>query len=435
MPQVRIPAFYTPRIYQKPIWEYMLQDKMGLRASVVWHRRGGKDLTSINICAFKAFQRVGTYWHVLPTYKQGKQIVWEGLTGDGTPFLDSFPKSLVTRKRDVEMQLDLINGSKYRVVGSDNIDSLVGTNPVGIIFSEYSLQDPHAWEYTRPILAENGGWAMFIFTPRGKNHGYTLHEMAKKSKTWFSSTLAITDTKAVTPETIQEEREAGMPEELIQQEFYCSFTAPLVGAYYSDQMTNADREKRITKVPWEPLLPVHTFWDLGIDDHTTIWFMQEYGMEYRFIDYYANTGEGLAHYAKELGKKPYVYGTHYGPHDLKVRELTSGTTRIKAAKSMGIPFKVVPKHEVSDGIEQVRNVLPQCWFDEEKCGPGIEGLKSYRKAWNEEMKCYSSTPLHDWASHPADAFRMFAWRSKDRARGQKPKKATNVRDEYDYLNG
>ena len=408
---------------------------MGLRASVVWHRRGGKDLTSINICAFKAFQRVGTYWHVLPTYKQGKQIVWEGLTGDGTPFLDSFPKEVVTRKRDVDMQLDLINGSKYRVVGSDNIDNLVGTNPVGVIFSEYSLQDPHAWEYIRPILAENGGWAMFIFTPRGKNHGYKLHEMAKRNPKWFSSTLAISDTGAVSEETIQQERESGMPEELIQQEFYCSFNAPLVGAYYSTQMQNAYIEKRITKVPWEPLLPVHTFWDLGVSDHTTIWFMQEYGFEYRMIDYLSNSGEGLAYYAKELAKKPYVYGKHYGPHDLKVRELTTGITRLKAAKALGIDFTIVQKHEVSDGIEAVRNILPKVYFDEERCGPGIEALKSYRKEWNEKTKTYASTPLHDWASHAADAFRYFAWRSKDNLRMSKPKRSQTTKDEYDYLNG
>lgn len=433
MPRVRIPAFYTPRDYQRGPWEYMLQDKPGLRASIVWHRRGGKDLTSINICAFKAFQRVGTYWHVLPTYKQGKQIVWEGLTGDGTPFLNSFPPSLVTRKRDVEMQLDLINGSKYRVVGSDNIDSLVGTNPVGVVFSEYSIQDPHAWEYIRPILAENGGWAMFIFTPRGKNHGYKLHEMAKKNPNWFSSTLAVSDTGAVSEETIQEERAAGMPEELIQQEFYCSFNAPLVGAYYSTQMTNAERENRITKVPWEPLLPVHTFWDIGVSDQTTIWFMQEYGMEYRMIDYYSNSGEGLAFYKRILQDKPYVYGTHYGPHDLKVREFTTAESRFNAARKLGITFKIVQKHEVADGIEAVRNVLPKVWFDDEKCGPGIESLKSYRKEWNDTTKTYASTPLHDWASHAADAFRLFAWRSKDSVRQGKVKQSHKAEDDYNYL--
>lgn len=434
MPEIRIPAFYRPREYQKPVWEHMLQDKPGLRSSIVWHRRGGKDLTAINICAFKAFQRVGTYWHVLPTYKQGKQIVWEGMTSTGVPFLDSFPKELVTRKRDVDLQIDLANGSKYRVVGSDNIDSLVGTNPIGVVFSEYSLQDPHAWEYIRPILAENGGWAMFIFTPRGKNHGYKLHEMAKRNPGWFAQTLSVDLTQAVSDEIIEDERRSGMPEELIQQEFYCSFNAPLVGAYYSQQMTNAEREKRFTKVPWDPLLPVHTFWDIGVSDHTTIWFMQEYGMEFRFIDYYANAGEGLAHYAKELRGKPYVYGTHYGPHDLKVREFTTATSRINAAKALGINFKVVPKHEVSDGIEAVRNILPQCWFDEEKCGPGIEALKSYRKDWNDQLKTFASTPLHDWASHPADAFRMFAWRSKDRTRNTKKSVLQrSTTDDYDYL--
>ena len=433
MPEIILPHNYAPRWYQQPIWDHMAQDKLGLRASIVWHRRAGKDLTSINLCCYKAFQRVGTYWHVLPTYKQGRAIVWDGMDGTGRPFIDAFPREIVTHQNNVEMQITLVNGSKYRVVGSDNIDSLVGTNPVGVIFSEYSLQDPHAWDYIRPILAENGGWAMFIFTPRGKNHGYKLHEMAKANPNWFSSTLSVATTKAVSDEVIEDERRSGMAEELIQQEYYCSFDAPLVGAYYSVQMEHAMREGRITKVPWEPLLPVHTFWDLGMDDHTSIWFMQEYGMEYRFIDYYANTGEGLAHYVKELNKKEYVYGKHYGPHDLKVRELGTGTTRQQAAKAMGINFTLVQKHEVADGIEQVRNVLPRCWFDADKCATGIESLKSYRKEWNEVMKTYSGTPVHDWASHGADSFRYFAWAARDRARTNKEKRVTVTEDDYNYL--
>lgn len=433
--EIQIPNGYWPRWYQEPIWEYMTQDLMGLRASIVWHRRAGKDLTSINLCCFKAFQRVGTYWHVLPTYKQGRAIVWDGMDGTGRPFIDAFPSQLVTHRNNVEMQISLINGSKYRVVGSDNIDSLVGTNPVGVIFSEYSLQDPHAWDYIRPILAENGGWAMFIFTPRGKNHGYKMHEMAKKNPRWLSSILSVATTKAVKPEVIEDERASGMAEELIQQEYYCSFDAPLVGSYYSNQMENAQRENRITKVPWDPLLPVHTIWDLGVSDQTCIGFMQEYGMEFRFIDYYANTGEGLAHYAKTLKELPYVYGKHYAPHDIKVKELGTGKTRFQTARAMGINFTIVEKHEISDGIEQCRNILPSVWFDEEKCGPLVEALKSYRKEWNEIMNCYSSTPLHDWASHPADMFRYFAWKAKDRSRSRKEKQANKAEDDHDYLNG
>lgn len=433
MPEITLPHGYRARWYQEPVWDFMAQDKLGLRASMVWHRRGGKDLTSINLCAFKMFQRVGTYWHVLPTYKQGRAIVWDGMDGSGRPFLDAFPPEIVTHRNNVEMQISVINGSKYRVVGSDNIDSLVGTNPVGVIFSEYSLQDPHAWDYIRPILAENGGWAMFIFTPRGKNHGYKLHEMAKKNPNWLSSTLSADITKAVSKEAIEEERLSGMAEELIQQEYYCSFDAPLVGAYYSNHMENAMREKRICKVPWEPLLPVHTVWDLGIDDHTAITFFQEYGMEFRIIDCYANTGEGLPHYIKKLGELPYVYGTHYAPHDIKVRELGTGKTRWQTAKELGITFRIVEKHEIADGIEQVRNLLPRVWFDEVKADALIESLKSYRKQWNELLKCYSSTPLHDWSSHFADCFRYFAWRSKDQSRGKKPDRKTQTEDEYNYL--
>ena len=339
------------------------------RAVVVAHRRYGKDLNAIHLCAVSAMERVGLYWHLFPTYAQGKKIAWDGKTKEGKPFLSAFPAELVSSKNHTEMKITLKNGSIYQVVGADKPDSLVGPNPVGIILSEWSIMSPAIWEFLMPILAENDGWAIFIFTPRGKNHGYkmlhaAMNEMKNANKNWFAAVYANSFTKVISAEAIQEMRIAGMTEEMIMQEIECSFDAPVVGSYYGKLMNAAEASKRVGNVPWEPRLPVHTAWDLGVGDSTTIWFYQIYGMEVRVIDYYEASGEGLPHYAKVLEKKPYSYGMHYAPHDIEVRELSSGKSRFEAARSLGIKFQVGKQFPIEEGIEAVRNLIPRCWFDE-----------------------------------------------------------------------
>lgn len=445
---IMLPHNWAPRYYQLPCWRYFEGPEEGKRASCVWHRRAGKDLLAINLIACKAYERVGTYWHMLPTYRQGRAIVWNGFTRDGRRFLDHFPKDLIESENQTEMRVTFKNGSLYQVVGTDNVNSLVGTNPVGVVFSEYSLHDPAAWDYIRPILAENGGWALFIFTARGKNHGYSLIEMAKKNPRWFSEVLVAGNngtkrpdgTPVISDEIIEEERKAGMPEPMIQQEFYCSFEAPFVGAYYGNQMTFLDKENRLVNVPHDPKLPVDTAWDIGVGDATAIWFIQSYGMETRLIDYYETSGEGLPHFKKLLKGQvtgyermdQYHYGTFYAPHDIEVREFQSGKSRIEAAKEMGIKFKTVMKHEVEDGIEALRSLLPQCWIDKEHCERGIEALRQYRKEWDEKNKVFRDHPLHDWTSHPADALRIYAMGKRARPKYDKSKRPDRAIDDYVY---
>ncbi|HYD35921.1 MAG TPA: hypothetical protein VD999_07725 [Vitreimonas sp.] len=306
------------------------------------------------------------------------------------------------------MKIELTNGSIWQVVGTDNVDRLVGANPRGCVFSEYSLQDPRAWDFIRPILAENGGWAIFIYTPRGRNHGYELYNMAKSNPAWHCELLSVEDTGVLSPEIIEEERKAGMPEEMIQQEFYCSFDAGLVGAYYSQQMSYLLAEKRFVKVPYDPMLEVHTAWDIGVADSVAIGFVQVYNDEIRMIDYYENSGEGMLHYIKVLRDKPYLYGKHFGPHDIMVREFTSGKSRYEVAQSLGLKFTVVPKISVEDGIEAVRNLLPRTWWDEAKTGRWYEALRQYKKEWDDKRRCFGDKPVHDWTSHPADMTRMLA---------------------------
>ena len=410
--KLRVPVDWRPRPYQLPLWKFL--EDGGKRAVCVWHRRAGKDLCSINWAVVSALQRPGLYWHLFPTYNQGRKIAWDGMTKDGRAFLNHFPEELVEGKNNTEMRLTLKNGSIFQVVGTDNVDRLIGANPVGVIFSEYSVQDPRAWDYIRPILAENDGWALFIFTARGRNHGYDLLNIAKRNETWFQQVLSVEDTRAIPMSAVDEERAAGMPEEMIEQEFFCSFDAPLVGAYYGNAMARLLADKHITKVPYEPLLDVHTSWDLGVGDSTVILFFQLQGNEIRIIDYYENQGEGLAHYIKVLREKEYVYGDHYAPHDIQVRDFSTGRSRLEIARELGVRFRVAANLRIDDGIEAVRSILPRCYFDEDKCSHLIEALRQYRKDYDEKLKAYKDRPLHDWTSHPADAMRYLALSVRDR---------------------
>jgi hypothetical protein len=225
---ITVPHNFRCRPYQAPIWNAIIKEGKR-RAVVVWHRRSGKDKTFINILCTKACQRKGVYYYFLPTYGQGRKILWDGMDKAGFKFIDHIPEQLIIRKNDTEMKIELVNGSIIQVVGTDNFDSIMGTNPVGCVFSEYSLQDPKAWEFIRPILLENDGWAIFNFTPRGQNHAKDLYDMARTNKDWFCQLLTVNDTtdengdRIVTDDMIDSERLSGMSETLIQQEYYCDF--------------------------------------------------------------------------------------------------------------------------------------------------------------------------------------------------------------------
>jgi len=401
-----LPHQFEPRNYQLPALRAL--DSGIKRAVAVWHRRAGKEKTFLNHTVKAAFQRIGTYFYIFPTYAQGKKILWQGMDRDGFPFMAHIPEAIRKKKLEDEMRVELINGSAFQIIGSDKIDSIVGTNPVGCVFSEYSLQDPRAWDYLRPILRENGGWAIFDFTPRGKNHGYQIYQMAKDNPEWFCQMLTIDDTGVMNDADIDAERRAGMSEEMIQQEFYCSFEGVMFGAYFGNEMRQVEAEGRITRVPYEPGIGVETWWDLGINDSMTIWFTQTIGREVRVIDYYESSGEGLAHYAKYLQGLPYIYGAHHAPHDIEVRELGTGRSRREVAREYGINFDVVPNLPLEDGIEAARTFLGRCWFDKEKCERGINALRSYRKDYDEKNEVFKARPVHDWASHGADAFRYLA---------------------------
>ena len=424
--EITLPHLFRPREYQKNLWNNFPKNKK--RAAWIVHRRGGKDKTAFNITIKEAVKRVGTYYYFFPTYAQGKKVLWDGIDKDGMKTLNHIPDQLIENKNDTEMKIKLVNGSIIQIVGTDNFDSIMGTNPIGCVFSEYSLQDPSAWDFIRPILKENDGWALFIYTPRGSNHGKDLKEMAETNEHWYFELLDITKTfdfegkPIMTKADVEEEIRQGMDPDVAAQEFFCSFSGAKQGAYYSQQMQDMEAQGRVTNGTYDPTLPVTTYWDLGMDDSMSITFFQFLGMELRAIDYFETNGEGLEFYSKYLKDLPYTYEGHYWPHDGEVRELGTGKTRKETAESLGIkPITIVPAPlKKEDGIQAIRTILPRIWMDKTKCKRLIDCLKNYSKEWDEKGKVFRPTPKHDWSSHGNDSFQTFALGYKAKARESEP---------------
>lgn len=410
--EITIPYNYTPRPYQLPLLQAI--DSGIKRAVVVWHRRAGKDKTLLNLVIKKMLERGGSYYYFFPTYAQGKKILWDGVDRDGFRFLDHFPKVILDGKpNDSELKVKLINGSLFQIIGTDNYDSIVGTNPIGCVFSEYSLQNPNAWDFIRPILAENGGWAVFNFTPRGKNHGFDIYNLASNDpQHWFCQLLTADDTQVISKEVLEQERkeitEKNGDDSLFQQEYYCSFVAAIQGSYYWKQVDEAEKEGRFTHVLYDSQALVHTVWDLGIDDAMAVGFYQRIGSEIHKIDYIEVTGEGLPQVIKRVKEKPYVYGKHFAPHDIEVRELGTGKSRLEVAETLGINFDIVPNLSIQDGIEQGRRWFKALWADKTNCAKWIRAIPQYTKQYDEERHIFKDKPLHDWTSHPADEWRYAA---------------------------
>lgn len=415
---ITLPHKFISRSYQLPFRHAMETDGLK-RAVCVWHRRAGKDKTFLNFMIPRMIERVGAYYYYFPTAAMGRDILWDGMDRDSFKFTNHFPKEMIAKTNESEMKIELTNGSIFKIRGTDKREP-IGINPVGCVFSEYSRQSPSGgWDLVRPILAENGGWAVFNYTPRGKNHAYRLWRMAASNDKWFCEVLTRDDTDAISLEAIDDDRMSGMSEELIQQEYYCSFDIGAEGSYYGQAMSRLWANGHIREDIYEPDGKVYTFWDLGIGDSTVIWFVQFIANEIRLIDYYEAAGVAIIHYIKVLQDKPYIYADHYAPHDIEARSLQTGQTTRDIARQLGIDFKIVRRESIEGGIEAARSILPQkaadgtwtqgkCWFDKGKCEHGIDCLENYHKEYIEKRETYSERPFHDWSSHGADAFRYMA---------------------------
>jgi phage terminase large subunit len=394
--------------YQTPVFEALFKRKIKRIVDVI-HRRAGKSKTALNILISASFQRVGLYFHCFPQLTQAKKAIWLGIDGDGMAYIDHYPKELVKHIDNTEMRVTMINGSIIQLVGSDMYDKLRGSNPVGIVFDEYAHSSPFCWQYTSPILRENGGWAMFIYTPNGHNHGYDLYSNNLNNPKWFVRKLDITQTRKhdgsliITEDDIQEERDSGISEEAIQQEYYVSFEAAVIGAYYAEQLRIAERETRIRLFPIDKKLPIFTSWDLGFRDSTSIWFAQMVGRELRLIHYFEDSGRKMSDYIEYC--KAFIasnggrHGLHFAPHDIAVHEFTTGKTRLETARKMGWRFRVVGQHFVQDGIDVVREDLAYTVIHSEYAKQGLALLKMYKKGLD-------GKPEHGVSSHCADSLRI-----------------------------
>ena len=410
MREITIPYHFEPRDYQIPIFEAI--DEGIKRIIMVWHRRAWKDKACFNIIVKKAAEDVWIYYYVFPTYSQGKKAVWDWIDKDWWKTIKHIPDEIIKRKNDTEMKVELINGSIIQIIGSDNVDSIVWTNPIWIVFSEYSLQSPAVWDFLRPILAENGWWAIFNFTPRWDNHAKELLDMARANDKWLVSIQTVLDTKAITPEVLEEERKEiilkNWSDAIFQQEYYCSCDARIAGNYYAEILSELEKNNHRTVVPYDPWLDVYTVWDLWINDSTAIWFWQRLGKEIRIIDHYENNWEGLSHYVGVLRDKWYRYWTMYLPHDAQARSVqTWKTVEEKMYEYWFNDIQIVPRLSVLDGINSARAILPYCYFDKDKTERGRKCLKNYHKEFDDKRTAYK-WPEHDWSSHSADAFRYLA---------------------------
>jgi phage terminase large subunit len=414
---VDIPYNFTQRDYQIPFW-LAIQDEPVKRAVTVWHRRSGKDKTMLNAVLIQMLRRVGVYYYVFPEFNQGRKALWDNIDSQGFKTMNHIPVEIRKRTDQQQMHIEIANGSILQVIGASDIDRIVGTNPVGIIFSEYSLMSPAVIGYLLPIVNENNGFMWFNFTPRGDNHARTLWEQAQRNPDWFSQMVTVADSKVFNEAELKEIRDEYIAlygdDKLYNQEMLCSFEEAVQGSYYGDMLKQAEIQGRIGKsVPYRPENPVHTYWDLGIGDATAIWFAQFDGSKVNLIDYMEATNKGLDYYVKELQNKPYVYGDHYAPHDIKIREYGSGLSRIETARGLGINFKITPKLSIEDGINAARILLARSYFDDnEAVRLGLATLKNYHRKYNEETRVYDNKPLHDWSSNGADAFRYLAVAAK-----------------------
>jgi hypothetical protein len=397
--QVTIP--YAPRPLQLEIHGELEQKRFGV---VVCHRRFGKTVLAINQLikgAVTCERDRPRFGYIAPTLRQAKSVAWDYLKHYTQPIPG-------VEYNETELRADLPNGSRIRLFGADNPDSLRGIYLDGVVLDEFGMMQGRTWsEVIRPLLTDRQGWALFIGTPNGKNAFWDIRNLAGTSPGWYLATFRASDTQVLPSDELADAARAMTPDEYAQ-EFECSFEASVRGAVYARELADIRRKGQICRVPYDPILPVSTAWDLGVGDSTAIWFAQQHGAEARLIDYYEASGEGLQHYAAVLDKRGYKFGKHLAPPDIEVRELGSGKSRREIAAGLGIKFEVVSSLRLEDGINASRMMLPRCYFDEQKCSAGLEALQNYRWGFNERLDEFKPTPVHDWASHGADAFRYLA---------------------------
>jgi hypothetical protein len=412
---MQLPNNWQPRSYQLPVWGYL--EHGGRHAELVWHRRSGKDEVALHRTACAAHERVGNYWHMLPEASQARKAIWAAINPHtGLRRIDeAFPLPLRAATRENEMTIVFKNGSTWQVVGSDNFNSLVGSPPVGIVYSEWALANPMARAILRPIFAENNGWQIFVGTPRGRNHAARTFRAAQKDPRCFAQLLRAQDTGILTPERLADElrqyiddfgQEEG--EAIYAQEYNCSFDAAILGAVLGRAVERAEQEGRVgDHVGYDPEgAPVMVSSDIGFHDTASWWFWQPVIGGFNLIAYDGASGLDADDWCVRLAQKGYQYGTIHLPHDAKAKTFQSKHTAIgRFAAAFGSDHvAIVPVARKTDRINAARRVIKRCAFAETACADGLDGLRNWQFEYNDETKTFSKEPKHDWASHPGDAF-------------------------------
>lgn len=441
-PAIRLPNGWKPRFYQDPLWRYLTLG--GKRALEVGHRRWGKDDISLHHTACAAHERAGNYVHMLPEAAQARKAIWTAVNPHtGIKRIDeAFPAPLRKRTHDNEMFIEFECGSTWQVAGSDNYNSIVGTSFAGMVFSEFALANPSAWAYFAPILLENNGWALFITTPRGKNHVYAMLQSARKDQAWFTQVSTVDDTGIFSKEELQAELQMLMDmhgedygRAVWRQEYWCSFDAAIPGAIWADCIIKLEDRGRILDFDIDKSIAVETGWDLGRTDDTAIWFTQSKPKELDVIGHHSSSLKDIPFYVQVLLQFMQAHGvrytTHWLPHDARPRTLAAGgksilqqftdaANNLRAGKPAfdGWPmpeapidigeFCIAPRLDKQEGIQAGRRTFPYCRFHKSNTEKGLESLRHYHREWDDEKKAFSNEPKHDWSSHDADGWRTRA---------------------------
>ena len=398
--QIRIP--YTPRKFQN----YLHQRIRDYRWSVlVCHRRFGKTVCMINHLLMAALtSKVSNprYAYIAPTFKQAKSIAWD--------YIKQFTHKIPGVKfNETELRVDLPNKARITLLGSENCDGLRGIYLDGCVIDEYAnVNDRLFPEIIRPALSDRKGFCIFIGTPQCMNNNfYELFQHAKGADDWFYFKAKASETKVVDQDELTKAKEV-MGENKFKQEFECDWIANIEGSIYGKTLAKMENQRQITRVPYDPSLPVNTAWDLGVSDHSAIIFFQQLGRSINIIDYHEERGQGMPHFIELVKNKEYIYKDHFAPHDIEVTDFSNGKTRREVAYQLGIRFKVVPKLPLEDGIHATTMTLPRCWIDVDHCKKLIDALRHYHRKYIDKNRMFRSKPVHDWSSHACDALRYMS---------------------------
>ena len=399
MAQKQVTTGYKPRAPQKEIHEMVKDNRFSV---VVAHRRMGKTVCAINQLIHSALncdKPNPRFAYVAPTYNQAKRIAWD--------YLLEYTRPLEAKANIAELRVDFM-GRRINLYGADNPDSLRGIYLDGCVLDEIGNINPTLFtEIVRPALADRLGYCVAMGTPKGQNHFKDLRDRGSRSEGWELLEFKSSETDIVDKDELLAAK-AEMGDDKYQQEFECSFNAPVEGAYYSSIINDLEEQKRIIDIPKDELARTYTGWDLGMSDSTSIWVAQVVNKEIRLIDFTENHGVGLDYYVNWLREHDYMYATHILPHDVAVRELGTGKSRKEMLEDAGLNITVATKLSVMDGIQAARKILPRCWFDKDKTKQGLDALRNYRRVFDEKRNVFHDRPFHDWASHASDAFRYLA---------------------------